>query len=325
MLKPIKYLLAALLLASTAQAFSVSPPTVFQSWNDPLTVNEQMASVTVNTIGLNRLKLSEAPGSSADVTVEFFLEDGVTSVQRIDFANDDTTADIDSQIQVITKKAVIYITPRVTNTYTACVYGVAGGDTNTANTDASILTTGTLPSTAIPSNVVTDSYTTAVVLNAGQGDIDTTIKSVNSATAFVADASDDSLSSSGKGLTITSISAGSASGVTINDGGGRITVLKSPGVGSGMVGTTTGQPFDIISAGTIHAHIDEFGSAGQASWGITNNIQTADTGTTLNTPLAIFSTSTTPDPTESRMFYNLTHKALSIFNGTKWITLTNEN
>ena len=164
-MKLLRFLFFTLFLASTAQAFSVSPPTILQSWNDPLTINEQVSSATLNTGGQLRLKLTEAPESSANVQVTFLLEDGTTPVATLDFTNSDSTADVDVQVSVLSKKAVIYVTPLVTANYVAAVYGVGGGDTNATQTNASALTTGTLPEAQLGTYVVTTDYATHVDLD----------------------------------------------------------------------------------------------------------------------------------------------------------------
>lgn len=157
--------LVALFVCSIAHAFSMSPPTVLQSWSDPLTLNAVSSSVTINTGGIQRLKLSEAPGSSADVYVSFYQEDGTTEIQSVAFTNSDSTADVDVQVNVLSKKAVINIYPRVTQTYTAVVYGSHGGDTNATQTNASLLTTGTLSEQQLGSYVVTQNYSQPVTIN----------------------------------------------------------------------------------------------------------------------------------------------------------------
>ena len=158
--------LVAIFICSVAHAFSMTPPTVLQSWSDPLTVNAVSSSATLNVGGIQRIKLSEAPGSSANVSVSFFLEDGTTEVQNLNFTNSDSTADVDAQVNVLAKKAVVYVLPLVTQTYTAVVYGSHGGDTNATQTNASLLTTGTLPEAQLPSNVVTQDYTNETTFNA---------------------------------------------------------------------------------------------------------------------------------------------------------------
>ena len=182
----------------------------------------------------------------------------------------------------------------------------------------------TLQGTSLTNNSVGTEYVSSDVIVGNTGTVtDITVGS----TLFNSDNTSKNLTSTGTGMTYTSNTAGASNGVTLNDGQGRITVLKSPGQGNGIVGTSTGHPFDIISAGNVHIHMNEFGptSGAMMTLGLGSNIDVSATGTTLNTALTVYSTSTTPDGTEGRLFYNTTHKSLSFFNGTSWVTIGSNN
>ena len=204
-----KLLFGLALLFSTAQAFSIEPPSVLQVWNQPITVNEVLTSATLNINGIQRIKLTESPGTSADVEVVFLLTDGTTEVQSVPFTNSDSTSDVDVQTSVLSQKAVVKVYPRATGSAIITIYGAMGGDTNASLTNASNLTSGTIAEALLGSYVVTNSY-------------------------------------NAQGVTLISSTSGVASSVTLNDGTGRITAFRgAEAISNGQIGTYTAQDFEI--------------------------------------------------------------------------------
>ena len=122
-------LLIAALCFSLANAETLDPPTFYWELNSsPLTVNETVSSNILNASGLHSIHLTEAPGTQADWTVDWYLDDKTTVFASNSFLNQGSTADVNSRLPVLSNWARIYVYPASTRTTSAVVYGSWGSE-----------------------------------------------------------------------------------------------------------------------------------------------------------------------------------------------------
>ena len=117
------------LIVSSAYADEFDPPTIYWELNSsPITVNEIVSSNILLASGVHTLHLSEAPGTQADVFVDWYLDDKSTIFQSNNFLNQSSTADVNTRVPVLSNWAKIYIIPAATQTTSLVVYGSWGAE-----------------------------------------------------------------------------------------------------------------------------------------------------------------------------------------------------
>ena len=124
-----KLLFLILLCFSIARAETLDPPTFYYELSSfPGTANEIIRSAILPASGLHTIGLTEAPGTRADFSLEWYLDDKTTVLQNTSFTNQSSTADVATRAQVLSNWAKVSCLPSATGTITAVVYGSHGSE-----------------------------------------------------------------------------------------------------------------------------------------------------------------------------------------------------